>query len=346
MNEHDLIIIGAGPAGLAAAIEASKKGVKNITVVDRLNAPGGMLTQCFHHGFGMGMFGEELSGPDFVSRLLSSENITITSEKSNQMSESNSELNSINLTDRINILTNSFVSEIDDDFTVNIINEEGLLRAKPKAIIVATGCRERPIGTLDVYGSRPAGVFTAGSVQRMINLFGYKFGKRAVVLGSGDVGMIVSHHLMQTGTEVVAVIEKLSHINGLAKNKNLYLNPNNIPVKTGSTVSELHGENRLQAVTVCDVDSDGNILPETGHIIECDTLITSVGLIPELEIIRNLPFNFSGDYIQMSNPPCTSLPNVFVCGNANKIHSFVDTVISEGSLAGELASNHILSLQP
>ena len=321
MKEYDLIIIGAGPAGLAAAFSASKNGVQNIAVVDRLNSPGGMLTQCFHRGFGMGLFGEELSGPEFISKLLSE----------NEMFG-------------IDILTNSFVSKIEDDFTVNIVCEEGLLRAQPKAIIVATGCRETPIGSLQVYGSRPAGVFTAGSVQKMINLFGYKFGKRAVVLGSGDVGLIVSHHLTKTGTEVVAVIEKLGQITGLSKNKNLYIDTHSIPIKTACTITSLHGKNRLEGVTVCNVDEKGKPILETEYTIECDTLITSVGLIPELEIIRNLGLSFSENSLTLADPPRTTLPNIFVCGNANKIHSFVDTVIVEGSLAGEQAADYILSI--
>ena len=322
MKEFDLIIIGGGPAGLSAAISAAKKGIQNIAVVDRLNSAGGMLTQCFHRGFGVGMYGEGLSGPEFISKMLS------TSD-----------------TREINILTNSFVSTVEEDFTVNIVNEEGLLQAKPKAIIVATGCRETPIGSLDVYGSRPAGVFTAGSVQKMINLYGYKFGKRAIVLGSGDVGLIVSHHLTETGTEVIAIIEKLGQITGLVKNKSLYIDSHNIPVIANCTITALHGEERLEAVSICNVDGTGKPDFDSEKIIECDTLITSVGLIPELEIIRNLNLNFSGNSLDVADPPSTSIPNLFICGNAHNIHSIVDTVVAEGTLAGELAADYILNQQ-
>ena len=306
MREHDLIIIGAGPAGISAAIAAQKRGIENITIVDRLSSPGGMLTQCFHYGFGEAIYNEELNGPGFIERLLE----TVDKNK-------------------IEILTNSFVSNIEEDFTVNIINENGVHRIKPKAIIVATGCRERPAGTLDIYGSRPAGVYTAGSVQKMINLFGYRSGKRAVILGSGDVGLIVAEHLTKTGTEVVEIIEKLDNISGLEKNRTRYILPNNIPIRTKCTITKLHGEKRLVSVTVCEIDEKGIPIEESAYEIECDTLITSVGLIPELEIIKGFGLKF------------TDFPNLFVCGNANEIHSMVDSVVEEGSITGELAAEYI-----
>lgn len=317
MKNIDLLIIGAGPAGLSAAISAADNGIEKVLIVDRLSSPGGMLTQCFHHGFGLGIYEEQLSGPEFISRLISSH--------------------------PLDILTNSFVSNIEPDFTVNIINENALYRLKPQAIIVATGCRERPIGALEIYGSRPSGVFTAGSVQKMINLFNYSFGKRAVILGSGDVGLIVSHHLSENGTEVVAVIEKLDHISGLERNKTLYIDQHNIPIRTNETITALHGKKRLEAITVCSVDNDGVLIPGTEYEIACDTLITSVGLIPELEIINSLGLDFNGDYLLMDEPPSTFLPNLFVCGNANTIHSLVDSVVDEGTIAGQLAAEYIKS---
>lgn len=319
MREQELIIIGAGPAGISAVIAAQKRGLEQITVIDRLPVPGGMLTQCFHRGFGKGGYGTEMTGPEFTSRLL------------------------LNMDDtKIKVLTETFVLDISIDRVVSIANERGVYRYNPKAIVLATGCRERPVGALPVYGNRPTGVFTAGSVQRMINLSGYRIGKRAVVLGSGDVGMIVAHHLTETGTEVIAVIEKQKSIGGLARNKTRYLDAHNIPVITGSTIDRLHGTGRLEGVTVCEVDANGNPVPETGYRVDCDTLITSVGLIPELELAGGLGLDFSGDRIQADNAPQTALPWLFVCGNANRVHSMVDSVVTEGTAAGTLAADYIL----
>lgn len=318
MTEYELAVIGAGPAGISAAIEAKRRGVSKIAVIDRLKMPGGMLTQCFHRGFGKVGYGTELTGPEFIERLLNDAGGAA-----------------------FDMLSDTFALKVGADCSVDIVSAGGAGRLKPKAVVFAAGCRERPIGSLPVYGSRPAGVFTAGSVQRMINLSGCRVGRRAVVLGSGDVGMIVSHHLEETGTRVIAVIERQNHIGGLLRNKTRYLDPHGIPVMTGCTIERLHGEKRLSGVTVSDVCENGNQAPGTERLIECDTLITSVGLIPELEPLRGLELEFSGD--RLSAAPQTSIPWLFVCGNANRVHSLVDSVVAEGETAGELAADYILS---
>lgn len=317
MERFELIIIGAGPAGLSAAISAKKLGLTEILVLDRLTVPGGMLTQCFHRGFGYAKYGEELTGTDYAARLL---------EEAGK---------------DIEIRTDSFITELSRGRIATVSSGSGgVYRIAAGAVILATGCRERPIGTLPVFGTRPAGVFTAGSVQRMMNLSGYRIGSKSIVLGSGDVGMIVSHHLTVNGTRVLAVIEKENRLGGLYRNKQRYIDPNGIPVITSRTVTRLHGGIRLEAVTVCQVDKNGKPIPGRGYRIECDTLVTSVGLIPELELIRGFDLEFSGDRL-ICDDERTGIPWLFICGNARRVHSLVDSVTSEGERAGILAAEYL-----
>lgn len=280
MKERDLVIIGAGPAGLAAAAAC---GLDDVLLLDRLPVAGGMLPQCFHRGFLKDMTGVELAA---------------------RLRDTSAE-----------VWTDTFVSEIGADRVITAMSaERGVFRLRAGAVILATGCRERPIGMLPVTGTRPSGVYTAGSVQRMINLGGRRFGRRAVILGSGDVGMIVAHHLTETGTEVIAVIEKEPKIGGMLRNKSRYLDPHGIPVLTSCTITELHGEGQLSGVTA------------GGVRLDCDTLITSVGLIPELELVEHL--RPQPDWL-------------FICGNANRVHSMVDSVLQEGRQTGEQAGRYV-----
>lgn len=316
MEEYELIIIGAGPAGLSAAIEAKASGLRRIAIAERLPKPGGILTQCLHRGFD-----GEKTGPEFAQQLL----CRIDKHA-------------------VQILTEAYALSIDASGTVRLLSSDGVSEHRPRAVILATGCRERSIGALPVTGTRPAGVFTAGSAQRMINLGGYRFGKRAVVLGAGDVGMIAAHHLTETGTEVVAIIERQDKIGGLMRNKTRYLDPHGIPVIYKSTITQLHGIERLTGVSVCGVSDTGEPIYETERQIDCDTLITSVGLIPELELLRDLGLSFSGDALAEPELPKTALPWLFVCGNAGRVHRMVEAVTAEGRAAGELAAAYIKSL--
>lgn len=310
MENYNLIIIGAGPAGLSAAISAVERGLDRILVVDRMDKAGGIPVQCFHTGFGKARYGVEIKGYEYAERLLTE------------------------LDNRIELQLSSFVLEISLDNAVTISSIRGVYRLSSKTVILATGCRERPIGSLPVFGSRPSGVFTAGSVQRMINLSGYQVGKRVVVLGSGDVGMIVAHHLTEIGAQVIAVLEKEKRLGGLMRNKKRYLDIHEIPVQFGSTVTRLYGECRLEAVEICNVEN-GKPVPDSGYRLECDTLVTSVGLIPELELIRDLGAAPRGTGVG------TNLPWLFVCGNARRVHSLVDTVEQDGAQAGLAACEYL-----
>ena len=302
MEKRDLVIIGAGPAGISAAKAARAKGVEDILLLDRLALPGGILPQCLHRGFGSGAPGKKLNGPEFASLILQ------------------------DLDKGIEVRMDSAVICLANDKALTVAGMGRVYEVLAKAVILATGCRERPVGALPVCGTRPAGVFTAGSVQKMLNLSGYRVGSRAVVLGSGDVGMIVAHHLAESGTEVLAIVEKEDRVGGLKRNKSLYVDAHGIPTLTRHTVTELHGLRRLEAVTVCKVDAYGAPMPETGYLLPCDTLISSVGLIPELELLQNLP---------------APVPWLFVCGNARRVYRFAGSVINDGKRAGEFAAAYL-----
>ena len=294
MKDYRLTIIGAGPAGLSAALGA--EGIKDILLIDRNPDPGGLLRQCIHTGFGHGFFGEDLTGPECAGRLVS-----------------------FARAEGVDIMTDTSVIKIAQDKSITIAGKMGVSEFKTEALILATGCRERAIGSIPVPGTRPAGVFPAGSVQKMINIGGYDVGDRVVILGSGDVGLIAARRLTLEGKKVLAVIEKESNCGGLMFNKLMCLDAFGIPLLTQSTVSELYGSERLAGVRI----GDGT----NGHDLECDTLVTSLGLIPETDLIRD--------------PDLQDLPWIFVCGNARTVSRFADDVIADGKLAGETAAKYL-----
>jgi thioredoxin reductase len=326
MKEYNLLIIGAGPAGLSAALAVCGRGVRGIAVIDRLPGPGGILTQCFHQGFSAYSGGREWTGPEYAAQL------------SSEIDHS-----------RVEIILNTTAVHLDAQGAVTLAgNAEGVRRVKGRAVILATGCRERAIGSLPVYGTRPAGVFTAGSVQKMINLSRRKVGERVIILGSGDVGMIVAHHLTESGSQVAAVLEKQGQAGGLARNKRLFLDRHGIPLITHRTAVCLHGENRLEGVTVRRTDTQGNPVPGTESRIECDTLVTSLGLVPELELIRKLCAGGApgrGDSSCGHDGVTTDIPWLFVCGNARQVHRLAEAACADGFQAGLAAADYLHFLQ-
>ena len=303
VKRYDLIIIGAGPAGLSAALTARAEGIESLLVLDRLPAPGGILSQCLHRGFGT----RELSGMEFAEELMA------------RAARAG-----------IEVRQNASVSALLPDGTATVFGGGAVYQIRGRAVILASGARERPAGHLPIVGTRPAGVFTAGSVQKMLNLCGYHVGHRAVILGSGDVGVIVAHHLRQSGAAVLGVFEQADAPSCLPRNKRLYIDAHSIPLVTGCTVTRLHGTGRLSAVTLCDVDGDGRPLDASARILRCDTLVTSVGLIPERELSGGL-----------KNAEGKLPPWLFPCGNAERIFSLIEPVMDSGREAGRMAAAYL-----
>ena len=317
LNDYDIIVIGGGPAGMAAALGAATEQSKThkVLLIERAEALGGILNQCTHTGFGLSYFGEELTGQEYARRFIER----------------------VGASD-VEVLTDTMVLNISREGEITISSRKtGLARVSAKAVVLSSGCRERPSGALQIAGTRPAGVFTAGAAQKMINLGGYDIGNRFVILGSGDVGLIVARELVTRGKEVIAVIEKEDHCGGLPRNRISCLEQYGIPLITQATVSRIHGVGRIAAVTVSGVRSQGpgfggwepgNEAYDAGSIvIPCDTLITSVGLIPERELLDS----FEG-----------SLPDwLFLCGNACYVHDTVDDVSEEAGRTGRLAAEYV-----
>jgi NADPH-dependent 2,4-dienoyl-CoA reductase/sulfur reductase-like enzyme len=317
----DLIVIGAGPAGLAAAISAKKNGVQNLVVIERNDWLGGILPQCIHDGFGLELFKEQLTGPEYAQRYVD-------------------ELERL----EIPYLLNSMVLEITHEKKIFVASPKGLLCFDAKAIVLAMGCRERTRGQICIPGTRPAGVFTAGVVQNLINLKNVMVGKDVVILGSGDIGLIMARRLTLEGAKVHAVVEILSHINGLPRNLQQCLIDYGIPLYLSHTVTEIHGQNKIEAVTISPVDKDLKPIQGKEQKIPCDTLLLSIGLIPENDLSKNCGVRLSqvtGGAVVNENLE-TSVPGVFACGNALHVHDLVDFVSLEAERAGKNVANYLL----
>ena len=322
MREIDLVIIGGGPAGMSAALAARKAGIRDLLILERDERLGGILQQCIHNGFGLHRFGEELTGPEYAWRY----------EK---------EVHAKN----IPFMLDTMVLDITPDRVVTATNaENGVFQLKAKAIILAMGCRERSRGALNIAGTRPAGIYSAGTAQKYVNLKGYLPGKEVVILGSGDIGLIMARRMTLEGAKVHAVCELMPYSGGLARNIEQCLNDFNIPLKLSHTVVEIHGRERLEGVTIAKVDERRRPIAETREYIPCDTLLLSVGLIPENELSKTADVSLdrvtNGAVVDQDRQTATE--GIFACGNVLHVHDLVDFVSEEAEVAGKSAAAYIL----
>ena len=320
MKNVDLLIIGGGSAGMAAAIQAKKEGIDDILIVERDEHLGGILNQCIHNGFGLTEFKEELTGPEYLSRFV------------NQVEELH-----------IPYMVNSMVIDMTKDKVVTISNkDEGVLIYKAKAIVMATGCYERGAGAIQIPGDRCAGIITAGTAQKYLNIHGYLCGKRVVILGSGDIGLIMARRLTLEGAKVICVSEIMPYSNGLNRNIAQCLNDYDIPLYLSRSVSKVIGKDRLEKVILSAVDEKMQFIPDTEMEIECDTLILSVGLIPYISLLDYIDCPTSSTKGAKVNEHMeTMIEGIFSCGNCLHVHDVVDFVTDEGRLAGHGAAQYL-----
>ncbi len=320
MIEHDIVIIGGGPAGMAAAVAAFDAGIKDTVILDREDTLGGILRQCIHNGFGLHKLGKELTGPEYAA---------VYAKKVEERG--------------IKVYTETMVTDLSADKIVTASSREGILKIKAKAVILAMGCRERSRGALNICGTRPAGIFSAGTAQKLINCEGYGVGKRVVILGSGDIGLIMARRMSLEGAKVEAVCEIMPYSGGLTRNIVQCLEDFGIPLYLSTTVAEIHGNRRLEGVTIAEVGPDRRTIEETKRFIPCDTLLLSVGLIPENELTRSagIPIVPVTNGAIVDENRQTAIPGIFACGNVLQVHDLVDYVSDEAEIAGLGAAEYL-----
>ena len=321
MIKKDLVIIGGGPAGMAAAVAAYDAGLRDILILERDVGLGGILRQCIHNGFGLHRFGEELTGPEYAYRY------------------------ELQVREReIPFKLNTMVLDITSDKIITAMNsDEGMFQIKAGAIILSMGCRERPKGALNIAGKRPSGIFTAGTAQKFVNIDGYMPGKKVVILGSGDIGLIMARRMTLEGAKVEAVCELMPYSGGLARNIEQCLNDFNIPLMLSHTVVEIHGSERVEGVTIAEVDENRKPIAKTRRFIECDTLLLSCGLIPENELTKSAGISMdritNGAVVDQNRQ--TAIEGIYACGNVLHVHDLVDYVSEEAEIAGRAAAEYL-----